>query len=89
MLSEDFLQVMYAQHRGQFVERVATLLQMAGVQGRIFVHLANKCGNTITDLTAPLDESFAHDTIKEGLAILDEVKSQGNTKRKPFRYQNP
>lgn len=78
---------MYSQDRGMFLERVATLLEMAGVYGRTLVHLADKRGCAIIELHTDLDDDYARATIDEALAILDGVKESGRIERKPFRIR--
>jgi len=80
---------MYSQDRGMFLERVATLLEMAGVVGRTLVHLADKHGCAVIKLHTELDDDYAHATIDEALAILDGVREHGRIEREPFRYGRP
>lgn len=75
---------MYSQDRGMFLERVATLLEMAGVKGSTLVHLADKQGCAVIRLHTELTDEYAHETIDEALAILDGVKN-GKIQRNPFR----
>jgi len=80
---------MYANTRGMYVERVATLIECAGVAGPSLVHLANKQGNAVIKLGDELTDEWAHKTIDEAVAVLDGVKEHGKVERPVFRYERP
>lgn len=77
---------MYSNTRGMYVERVATMLELAGVRGRTLVHLADKQGCAVIELGQELTREWAEATIDEALAILDGVK-QGKIERERFRFK--
>lgn len=78
---------MYASQRGEFLERVATMLELVGVHGRTLVHLAHKQGCALVGFNTELTDKEAHETIDEALAILDGVKANGKIERPRFRYK--
>ena len=81
------LSAMYAQSRGEFVSRVSTLLEVIGVRGPIFAHLANKKGCSIIKLSTSIDDEFAQETIDEAIAILDSLKDNALIERASFRLE--
>lgn len=78
---------MYASSRGMFVERVATMLELAGVAGPTLIHLAPKRGCAVVELSVELTDDWAHETIDEAIAILDAVSAHGHVERPQFRYE--